>query len=101
MWLLEKMLGRRLASWEESKETLTVPTGVPVLGFDALSSVAYGPEAALAVLVTLGAPGLSYLPKITLAILVLLTLLYLSYLQTIAAYPNGGGSYTVAKENLG
>ena len=101
MSLLETILGRPLASSEASKEKLTVPTGVPVLGFDALSSVAYGPEAALTVLVALSAPGLAYLPKITLAILILLAMLFLSYLQTIGAYPNGGGSYTVAKENLG
>ncbi|HEY6332053.1 MAG TPA: APC family permease, partial [Blastocatellia bacterium] len=101
MSLLETVIGRRLKSSEESKESLSVPTGVPVLGFDALSSVAYGPEAALAVLAALSVPGLHYLPRITLAILVLLALLYVSYLQTIGAYPNGGGSYTVAKENLG
>jgi len=101
MSLLETVLGRPLASSEASKEKLSVPTGVPVLGFDALSSVAYGPEAALSVLAVVSVAGLRYLPVITLTILALLALLFLSYLQTIAAYPNGGGSYTVAKENLG
>ncbi len=76
-------------------------TGVPVLGLDALSSTAYGPEAALTILAAAGAAGLHYLPILTIAILILLTMLYVSYRQTIAAYPNGGGAYIVAKENLG
>jgi amino acid transporter len=101
MSLVNKLLGRRLASSETAKEELGVLTGVPVLGLDALSSTAYGPEAALTVLIPLGAVGLTYLPIITFAILALLAMLYVSYRQTIAAYPNGGGSYIVAKENLG
>ncbi|HEX9983863.1 MAG TPA: amino acid permease [Thermoanaerobaculia bacterium] len=75
--------------------------GVPVLGLDALASAAYGPEAALAIMIPLGAGGLGFIRPITAVILVLLFILYLSYRQTIAAYPNGGGSYVVAKENLG
>jgi amino acid transporter len=78
-----------------------VVAGVTTLGLDGLSSSAYGPEAALALLVPLGAAGLAYIGPITLLLLVLLLLLYLSYRQTIAAYPTGGGSYTVARENLG
>jgi amino acid transporter len=101
MSLLDKILGRPLRSSEAEKEELSVVTGVPVLGLDALSSTAYGPEAALTVLIPLGAVGLNYLPIITFAILALLAMLYVSYRQTIAAYPNGGGSYIVAKENLG
>ena len=72
-----------------------------MLGLDALSSTAYGPEAALTILVAAGALGLNYLPLIIFVILALLALLYISYRQTIAAYPNGGGAYIVAKENLG
>ncbi|HJZ67685.1 MAG TPA: APC family permease [Blastocatellia bacterium] len=101
MSLLDKILGRPLASSEMEKEELGVLTGVPVLGLDALSSTAYGPEAALTILTSAGLVGLHYLPAITLAILMLLVLLYVSYRQTIAAYPNGGGAYIVAKENLG
>src|SRR5713226_1105294 len=101
MSLLDKILGRPLRSSEAAKEELGALTGVPVLGLDALSSVAYGPEAALAILVPLGAVGLRYLPVLTIAILALLAMLYVSYRQTIAAYPNGGGAYVVAKENLG
>jgi amino acid transporter len=75
--------------------------GVPTFGLDALSSAAYGPEAALTVLLPLGAAGLTLILPITLAIVILLGIVYVSYRQTIAAYPNGGGSYTVARENLG
>src|SRR6266849_10363032 len=101
MSLLDKILGRPLRSSEAAKEELGVLTGVPVLGLDALSSTAYGPEAALTILVAAGALGLNYLPLITIVILALLGMLYVSYRQTIAAYPNGGGAYVVAKENLG
>jgi amino acid transporter len=72
-----------------------------MLGLDALASAAYGPEAALTVLLALGAAGITYAGPITLLIVGLLFVVYLSYRQTIAAYPGGGGSYTVAKENLG
>jgi amino acid transporter len=75
--------------------------GVPTFGLDALSSAAYGPEAALTVLLPLGAAGLTFILPITVAIVILLGIVYVSYRQTIAAYPNGGGSYTVARENLG
>src|SRR5437764_12827708 len=99
--LLDKILGRPLKSSEAKKEELTVATGVPVLGLDALASTAYGPEAALTILVSLGTIGLHYMPMITLGILALLVTLYLSYRQTAAAYPGGGGAYIVAKDNLG
>lgn len=101
MSLLRKIFGRRLASWEEEEQELGVVTGVPVLGLDALASIGYGPEAALAVLMPLGVPGLAYFPFIIIAVMVTLAALYLSYLQTIAAYPTSGGAYSVAKENLG
>jgi amino acid transporter len=68
---------------------------------DALSSAAYGPEAALTILMPLGAAGLAYALPIMGAIIVVLALVYLSYRQTIAAYPEGAGSYSVAHENLG
>ena len=71
------------------------------MGLDGLSSAAYGPEAALILLVPLGAAAPSLLAPIMLVILALLGILYLSYRQVINAYPVNGGSYTVAKENLG
>lgn len=101
MSLLDKILGKPLASSQAEEERIGVLAGVPILGLDGLSSSAYGPEAALTVLLPLGALGLVYIGSIILAILVLLTILYFSYRQTISAYPSGGGSYTVAKENLG
>ena len=101
MSLIDTIFGRPLASEESSEERIGVAAGVPTFGLDALSSAAYGPEAALTVLMPLGAAGLAFILPITLAIVVLLGVVYFSYRQTIAAYPGGGGSYTVAHENLG
>ncbi|HET7435797.1 MAG TPA: APC family permease [Thermoanaerobaculia bacterium] len=101
MAFLKTLLGRRLATWEADDVKIGVWRGVPVLGLDALASAAYGPEAALTILIPLGAAGLGYIGPITAVILALLFILYLSYRQTIDAYPDGGGSYVVAKTNLG
>src|SRR3954470_9665432 len=101
MSVLSLVLGRRLASEEREEVKIGVVAGVPAMGLDGLTSSAYGPEAALTILLPLGAAGLSYIGPITAVILVLLAMLYFSYRQTIAAYPVNGGSYTVAKENLG
>jgi len=101
MSLANVILGRPLASSQRRKETLTLWTGIPVLGFDALASTGYGPEAILVILLPLGASGLHYFPVILLIIVAILAALTFSYHQTIAAYPRGGGAYIVAKENLG
>src|SRR3984957_14103705 len=101
MSITDFVFGRRLASNEQSGQKIGVLTGLPALGLDGLSSSAYGPEAALAILISLGAAGTNYILPITGIILALLAMLYVSYRQTIAAYPVNGGSYTVAKENLG
>jgi amino acid transporter len=101
MKVLDWVLGRRLASSEAGEQTVGPFYGVPQLGLDGLSSAAYGPEAALTILIPLGAAGLAYSLPITCVIVAILTILYFSYRQTIHAYPTGGGSYTVAKENLG
>lgn len=101
MKISDLLFGRPLASYEERAETIGAAKGIPIFGLDALSSAAYGPEAALTLLIPLGMAGVHYLLPITVAILLLLAILYFSYRQTIAAYPNGGGSYTVASENLG
>jgi amino acid transporter len=95
------LLGRRLANREQDERKLGVLAGVPALGLDGLASSAYGPEAALTLLVPLGVAGPRYILPITLVLLTLLALLYISYRQTITAYPGGGGAYTVARENLG
>jgi amino acid transporter len=101
MSLSDLLLGKPLRSSDERGEKIGPITGMPIFGLDALSSAGYGPEAALTLLIGLGAAGLHYIIPITTAIVVLLTMVYFSYRQTIAAYPSGGGSYTVARENLG
>ena len=95
------LIGRRLANREGKARKITALEGVPAMGLDGLGSSAYGPEAALTILIPLGAEGLHLIRPIMAAILVLLAVLYISYRQTIEAYPNNGGSYIVAKENLG
>jgi amino acid transporter len=101
MSLTDSLFGRPLATSEERAEHIGVAAGIPIFGLDALTSAAYGPETALALLIPLGLMGIQYIVPIITAILILLTIVYFSYRQTIAAYPNGGGSYTVASENLG
>lgn len=101
MKILNWLFGRPLATAEEDQQRIGTWAGIPMLGLDALSSAAYGPEAALSILLVLGAAGIGYVNPITLLIVILLAVVYLSYRQTIAAYPTGGGSYTVARENLG
>ena len=101
MSVLGFILGRRLNSNEQDASKIGVAEGFPALGLDGLSSSAYGPEAALTLLLPLGAAGIHFILPVTAVILFLLGLLYFSYRQTIAAYPVNGGSYTVAKENLG
>ena len=93
MSIVDKILGRPLASAEESEQRIGPIAGVAVFGLDALSSAAYGPEAAITVLLPLGALSLAYVLPITSAILILLAIVYFSYLQTIAGYPSGAGSY--------
>ena len=101
MSLADFLFGRPLASRDQRAEKIGPVAGIPIFGLDALSSAAYGPEAALTLLIPLGAAGVAYILPITLSILALLTILYFSYRQTIAAYPSGGGSYIVARENIG
>jgi len=93
--------GRPLATSEERAEQIGPLAGIPVFGLDALSSAAYGPEAALTLLLPLGLLGVRYIVPVSAAIVILLAIVYLSYRQTIEAYPRGGGSYTVASQNLG
>jgi amino acid transporter len=101
MAIADWLFGRRLATLEAEHQRVGMLAGIPMLGLDALASAAYGPEAALTLLIALGAGGVHYIGPITTLIVALLAVVYVSYLQTIAAYPTGGGSYTVAKENLG
>ena len=95
------LFGRPLANSEERGEHIGIAAGIPIFGLDALTSAAYGPEAAMTLLIPLGLSGIHYIVPIITSILCLLVIVFFSYRQTIAAYPNGGGSYTVATENLG
>jgi amino acid transporter len=99
--LFTLLLGRPLSSHEEESQRVGVAAGIPMLGLDALSSAAYGPEAAMTLLLPLGASGLGFIRPISVVIIVILLIVYLSYFQTIGAYPAGGGSFTVARRNLG
>jgi amino acid transporter len=101
MSVADLLLGRPLASSEERAERVGPAAGIGIFGLDALSSAAYGPEAALTLLIPLGTAGIVYMLPISTSIVVLLGIVYFSYRQTIAAYPTGGGSYTVARANLG
>jgi amino acid transporter len=95
------LFGRPLATSEERAEHIGPIAGIPIFGLDALSSAAYGPEAALTLLIPLGLVGVHYIVPVSAAIVLLLTIVFFSYRQTIEAYPQGGGSYTVASKNLG
>jgi amino acid transporter len=99
--ILNLLFGRPLATSEERAEHIGPIAGIPIFGLDALSSAAYGPEAALTLLIPLGLLGVKYIVPVSAAIVCLLAIVYISYRQTIDAYPKGGGSYTVASQNLG
>ena len=101
MSLADTLFGRPLATSEERAEHVGVAAGIPIFGLDALTSAAYGPETALSLLIPLGIAGIAHLIPIVTVVLILLGIVFFSYRQTIAAYPTGGGSYTVATENLG
>jgi amino acid transporter len=97
---------RRTDRWrqdrhERPKGELGVLGGLAGLSLDALSSVAYGPQAMLSVLVLAGAGAVTKVVPVTIVITVMLVLLVISYTQVIAAHPEGGGAYSVAKASLG
>src|SRR5271167_2702832 len=101
MNILDVVVGKPIRTSDERAEQIGPAQGIPIFGLDALSSAAYGPEAALSLLIPLGLAGVHYIVPVSMAIIVLLVIVFFSYLQTIAAYPMGGGSYTVARSNLG
>lgn len=101
MNILDLVVGKPIRTSDERAEQIGPVQGIPIFGLDALSSAAYGPEAALSLLIPLGLLGVRYIVPISAAIITLLVIVYFSYRQTIAAYPTGGGSYTVARFNLG
>ncbi len=95
------LIGRPLRASEASKEKINPVEGLSALSLDALTSVAYGPEAIIVVLAGAGAGALHVVFAITIAIVVLLAVLVFSYRQVIDAYPGGGGAYAVSRANLG
>ncbi len=99
--LKQLLFGRPLPSERLEHERLNKKTALAVLSSDAISAVAYATEQILLVLAVLGTAALGYVLPISAVIVGLLVLVAFSYRQTVFAYPNGGGSYTVAKDNLG
>src|SRR5579859_4921978 len=99
LWRL--LVGRPIHSELEINERLTKKKALAVFSSDALSSVAYAPQATLVVLLAAGAGALYSSLWISIAVVLLLAAVVFSYRQTIYAYPSGGGSYIVAHENLG
>jgi len=95
------IFGAPLRTSAGGHQRLDRPRAMGAFGLDALSSVAYGPDEILYVLVLAGSAGLAFDLPIAAAIAALLAIVVTSYRQTIFAYPHGGGSYTVARENLG
>src|SRR6202021_661908 len=95
------LVGPPLRARDVSREQITPVEGLSALSLDALTSVAYGPEAILAVLAVAGVGALHLVLPITAAIVVLLAILVFSYRQVIDAYPGGGGAYAVSRANLG
>jgi amino acid transporter len=95
------LVGKPLSARRSGKQRITPVEGLSALSLDALTSVAYGPEAIIVVLAVAGAGSLHLVLPITIAIVVLLAILVFSYRQVIDAYPRGGGAYAVSKANLG
>jgi amino acid transporter len=95
------LVGPDLSRKQASSEEITPVEGLSALSLDALTSVAYGPEAILIVLAAAGATSLHLILPITIAIVVLLAVLVTSYRQVIDAYPHGGGAYAVSRDNFG
>ena len=95
------LLGKPLQRSAAADATLPSIQALPILASDALSSVAYATEAMLVVLLLAGSSALHLSILITLAVIALIAIIILSYRQVISAYPNGGGSYVVCRENLG
>jgi amino acid transporter len=95
------LVGQPLDTSKQHEQKLSKRIALAVFSSDALSSVAYASEAILVVLVVAGATALPVVMEVSAAIVFLLAIVGFSYRQTIHAYPNGGGAYIVAHENLG
>lgn len=99
--LQRTLFGKPLPSSEESKQRLTKLQALPILAADNISSSAYATEEIMRVLVVAGSGALTFTRPITFALIGVLFVVIASYWQVIKAYPGGGGSYRVSKENLG
>lgn len=95
------VVGRPLETAEEIHQRLTKVKALAVFGSDAISSSAYATEASLVILMVAGNSALGITFYVSLAIAVMLAIIAFSYRQTVNAYPHGGGSYRVSRENLG
>ena len=95
------LIGRRLATDEEHQERVSRKVGLAIFASDNISSSAYATEETMRVLALAGVAALALTMPLTIAIVGVLAIVVLSYLQVIRAYPNGGGSYVVASQNLG
>ncbi|MBI5350238.1 MAG: APC family permease, partial [Chloroflexi bacterium] len=100
-WLKNWLLGPRLLTTDAPHQTISKKVGLAVFASDALSSTAYATDEILIVLILAGAGALTLSLPIAIAIITLLAIVTISYEQTIHAYPNGGGAYIVARDNLG
>ena len=97
----EMLFGSRIASDKEGEERVSKVTGLAIFASDNISSSAYATEETMRALALAGAAGLALTMPITIAIVIILAIVVTSYLQVVRAYPNGGGSYVVASQNLG
>ncbi len=95
------LIGRPLSTADAPHQAIGKAVGLAVFSSDALSSTAYATQEILTILAMAGAAALTYVMPISIAIVVLLAIVTFSYEQTIHAYPNGGGAYIVARDNLG
>ena len=95
------LVGPPLRARDVTREQITPVEGLSALSLDALTSVAYGPEAIIAVLALAGATALHLVLPVTAVIVALLAILVFSYRQVIDAYPGGGGAYAVSRDNFG
>jgi amino acid transporter len=95
------LIGRPLPTADAPHQTVGKAIGLAVFAADALSSVAYAPQETLVILAAAGTAGLGYAFPIAVAVTILLTIVTISYQQTVHAYPDGGGAYIVARDNIG
>jgi len=95
------LFGRRLSTESEGDERVSKTTGLAIFASDNISSSAYATEETMRTLAVAGAIGLALTMPLTIAIIIILAIVVTSYLQVVRAYPNGGGSYVVASQNLG